>query len=84
MVPERRRRRRTALRQRAFHAHSHGYGPGGAATYPLTGDIPISIRGNVPAIGGTRFYSVRYRNAISFCTSSPFNVTNGLIVTWRL
>lgn len=57
--------------------------PGGAATYPLAGDVPISIRGNVPAIGGTRYYFVRYRNALSFCTPAPFNVTNGLIVAWR-
>ncbi len=57
--------------------------PGGAATYPLPGEVAISVRGGVPATGGQRFYSVRYRNAASFCTTSTFNATNGLSVTWR-
>jgi hypothetical protein len=57
--------------------------PGGAITYPLPGDVPISVRGGVPPAGGLRYYSVRYRNAANFCTASTFNVTNGLIVTWR-
>ncbi len=55
----------------------------GASFYPqLPGDLPISIRGLVPIVGGTRFYQVWYRNAASFCTVSTFNLTNGLEVVW--
>src|SRR5205085_4696078 len=30
--------------------------------YPASGDVPISIRGAIPAGGGTRTYQVWYRN----------------------
>jgi choice-of-anchor B domain-containing protein len=53
----------------------------GAATYPSLGDLPVSVRGAVPA-GATRTYQVWYRNAAAFCTSDTFNLTNGLVVTW--
>jgi len=48
----------------------------------IAGDAPVSVQGLVPATGGTRTYQAWYRNAASFCTSSPFNLSNGLSVTW--
>jgi hypothetical protein len=46
------------------------------------GDIPISIRGQIPAAGATRDYQVWYRNAASFCTPFAFNLSNGVEVIW--
>src|SRR6185295_12780579 len=45
---------------------------GGASSYPVGADQPISVRGLVPA-GATRFYQAYYRNAVSFCTSATAN-----------
>jgi hypothetical protein len=53
----------------------------GASRFPSAGDPPVSVRGGVAAIG-QRTYQVWYRNAAAFCTSSTFNLTNGLRVTW--
>ncbi|MCY2961895.1 MAG: FG-GAP-like repeat-containing protein [Planctomycetota bacterium] len=55
---------------------------GGGSQYPAVGDLPISIKGALPAGGGTRYYQVWYRNAAAFCTISTFNLSNGLRVTW--
>jgi hypothetical protein len=46
------------------------------------GTTPISIRGGVPAAGGTYHYGCRYRNSASFCTVEVFNYSNALRVTW--
>jgi hypothetical protein len=54
---------------------------GGQVSYPAGGDAAISVRGAVPA-GATRHYQAWYRNSVTFCTSSPFNLTNGMSVTW--
>jgi hypothetical protein len=56
---------------------------GGASGYgaPL-GDTPISVKGVIPASGGTFFYQAWYRNAGAFCTASSFNLTNGVAATW--
>ncbi len=58
--------------------------PGGASRYPNPSDLPISVKGAIPAGGGvTRAYQVRYRNSdLSFCTSAEFNLTNGVEATW--
>jgi glucose/arabinose dehydrogenase len=48
----------------------------------LSGDTPISIRGQIPPGGGTYRYQTWYRNAAAFCTPSTFNLTQGLTVTW--
>jgi hypothetical protein len=54
---------------------------GGASQYPSTGQVSISVRGNVsPA--DVRYYQAWYRNAASFCTSSAFNLSNGYQITW--
>jgi hypothetical protein len=56
---------------------------GVTASYPggLTPN-PISIAGLVPAGGGVRYYQAWYRDAVSFCTASTFNLTNALALTW--
>lgn len=54
----------------------------GASQYPAAGDASVSVRGLVPPAGGTRVYQAWYRNAAAFCTSSTFNVTNGVSVNW--
>jgi len=50
--------------------------------YQIGADIPISIRGNIPAVGATRHYQVWYRNAAAFCTASTFNLSNGHTLQW--
>jgi len=55
---------------------------GGASAYPGAGDSAVSVRGLVPPVASLRYYQVWYRNASSFCTSSTFNTTNGISVTW--
>ncbi len=54
---------------------------GGAAQYPVAGDPPVSVRGQVAA-PGNRTYQVWYRNAATFCTPDPFNLTNGVSIGW--
>lgn len=53
----------------------------GTSSYPVGGDLAISIRGGVAA-GDVRTYQAWYRNATIFCTASTFNLTNGVQVTW--
>ena len=54
----------------------------GASQYPSGADQPVSVRGAVPP-GSVRTYQVWYRNAAGgFCTSSTFNLSNGVSVTW--
>jgi len=56
---------------------------GGSSGYGVSqGDIPISVRGGIPAGGGTFTYQVWYRNAAAFCTASTFNLSNGLEIVW--
>jgi hypothetical protein len=58
---------------------------GGASQFghAVPGDPAISVAGFVPA--GTvsiRFYQAWYRNLAAFCSPQPYNLTNGLTVTW--
>jgi len=55
----------------------------GISNHPNGLGIQISVRGNIPLFGGQRFYQCWYRNAVSFCTASTFNVSNGYLVDWR-
>jgi hypothetical protein len=55
---------------------------GGASQYPVGGDLPVSVRGNVTT-PGSRTYQVWYRNAAAFCTPSTFNLSNGLLINWQ-
>ncbi len=55
----------------------------GTSSYPQLGDLPISIRGGISAIGGTFYYQCYYRNPLAaFCPPATFNVTNGVQITW--
>ncbi len=56
----------------------------GSASYPggLTPN-PVHIQGLVPGSGGVRHYQTWYRDALPFCTSATFNLTQGLTLTWR-
>jgi hypothetical protein len=42
----------------------------------------LSVSGGVPFEGGMRTYQAWYRNAAAFCTSSTFNLSNGLLIDW--
>jgi hypothetical protein len=53
----------------------------GTSQYPVAGDVPVSVRGNV-TVPGLRYYQVVYRDNGNFCTSSAFNVTSGVAVQW--
>jgi len=53
----------------------------GASSYPVTGDLSVSVRGAV-TVPGVRNYQAWYRNAAVFCSVSTFNLTNGYSVTW--
>jgi hypothetical protein len=48
----------------------------------LYGDVPISVRGGVPALGGLYVYQVWYRDPAAFCTPDTTNMTNALRVFW--
>ena len=54
----------------------------GGAYYPAAGDASVSVRGSVVAPGSWH-YQVWYRDSAAFCTSSTFNLTNGLTITWN-
>jgi len=58
----------------AAGACSYGFG--------IAGDAPVSSAGSVPAAGATRLYQAWYRNSATFCTTSTFNLSNGLNVVW--
>jgi hypothetical protein len=67
----------TLIRLAVKHASS------GQVSYPTSGDLSISVRGNVPHAGGMRAYQVWYRdNNLNYCTSATFNITSGMIVHW--
>lgn len=53
----------------------------GASRYPLPTQLPVSVRGVVPA-GSTRHYQAWFRNAASFCQPTTFNLTQGASVVW--
>jgi hypothetical protein len=54
----------------------------GASTFGDGNDPHLSLKGNVPAAGGTRYYQVWYRDNHSYCNAETFNFTNGVSVTW--
>lgn len=55
----------------------------GDSSYPTGLDPDVSVKGNLPGAGGTRYYQCWYRNAAFFCTASTFNLSNGYEVIWR-
>ena len=54
----------------------------GASSYPVAGDVAISVRGAAVA-GSSRSYQIWYRNAAAFCNAETFNLTNGWWLTWQ-
>ena len=54
----------------------------GSAHYPGASTPTVSMSGQVPPAGGTRTYQAWYRNAGAFCTSSTFNLSNGVEIQW--
>ena len=54
----------------------------GTVAYPSGAETPITVKGGIPATGGTRYYQVWYRNPPPFCTSATSNVTNGMAIAW--
>jgi len=45
-------------------------------------DPLISVRGQVPAIGATRYYQAYYRDNVAYCTMAAYNFSNGAAVVW--
>ncbi len=54
----------------------------GVATWPPQGTPSISVRGLVPPGGGSRFYSVFYRDVLAYCTDATYNLTNTQRIHW--
>jgi hypothetical protein len=54
----------------------------GTAVFPPVFQTPISVRGNVPVDGVTRYYTCWYRDNADFCTSATWNLTNGVFIEW--
>jgi hypothetical protein len=55
----------------------------GQMQYPAVGDVPISVRGLVPASGGYRTYQVWYRDpAPGFGSPAGFNLTGAVATVW--
>ena len=55
----------------------------GTSSYPSGADVPVSVKGNLSILGGTRYYQCWYRNAALYCTTATFNVSNGYQIDWR-
>ncbi len=56
---------------------------GNTSSFPQAGDPSISVRGAIPAAGGTYFYQCFYRNATSaFCPPATSNRTNASSIQW--
>jgi len=53
----------------------------GNASFPVGSDPKISVKGQVPAAGGPRYYQLFYRNLHGPCDSGT-NITNGVSVVW--
>jgi hypothetical protein len=45
-------------------------------------DPSVSSAGVIPSAGGVRYYQLWFRDAMPFCTTSTFNLTNGLEIHW--
>jgi hypothetical protein len=54
----------------------------GAASWPAPGDVPLSVRGEIPAAGATRYYYVFYRDLGNYCSSGFFNLSDAQQITW--
>jgi hypothetical protein len=57
------------------------FSAGGVSSYPGGGDPALSVSGALVP-GDTRYYQQWFRDAITFCTSATFNLTNAMQVSW--
>lgn len=55
----------------------------GVAHVPAASGLPLSARMLVTSPGERRSIQAIYRDSPSFCTTATYNLTNGLMVTWR-
>jgi hypothetical protein len=55
----------------------------GVAQIPIAGGPTLGQKFNVTPTSPTRYVQALYRNSAPFCTNATYNLTNGLIVTWR-
>lgn len=56
---------------------------GGASTFPEPGEPSVSTAGGVPlSSGATYYYQAYHRDSATYCTSSTFNLSNGISLTW--
>jgi hypothetical protein len=59
---------------------------GGVVSAPLGGDLSVSAQsaalGDTIPVGALRYYQTYYRDPNVFCTTSTFNVSSGLSITW--
>ena len=58
---------------------------GGTSMNPSGVDLPLSLKGGVPPVGGTRFYQTVYRQVMPACAPPPLsltNRTNGFAIVW--
>ncbi len=55
---------------------------GGSAQFPQFGDPSISVKGQLPMIGGSRVYQAWYRDNTPFCNASTYNLSNAVSVLW--
>jgi hypothetical protein len=54
----------------------------GTVQYPNLGQDKVSVIGQLPPGGGTRYYQVWYRDNAPPMTYQAYNLSNGLSVTW--
>jgi hypothetical protein len=54
----------------------------GASSFGGGNDPHLSVKGNVPAAGGTRYYQVWYRDNHAFCNAETYNFSNGIAAVW--
>jgi hypothetical protein len=54
----------------------------GTATYPAAGEMKLSLIGELPPAGGTRYYQVWYRDNAPPMIYQAYNLSNGVSVTW--
>lgn len=59
------------------------FASGTQAEFPNGGPGSLASTGQVPSIGGIRYYQAWFRDSAPFfCTPSTFNLTNGLRIVW--
>ncbi len=54
----------------------------GTLLYPLVGQAPVTVQGNVPIMGGFYYYQTWYRDTASFCGTGVTNLSDALVVEW--